>query len=144
MGNIKAAAGMAGIDRDCHYDWLAGDEAYQAKWDRLQAKIGDDLEQEAIRRAFKGVPRKRFYQGEPIIDPATGAQYIENEYSDRLLIRLLEARKADQYRRNIDLTSGGDQLRQTAERLLTDPKLRDKALALSDELLQLDDDGAAE
>jgi hypothetical protein len=56
------------------------------------------LEAEAIRRASGGLIRKKFTKsGAPIIDPETGEQYVEREYSDTLLALLLR-RHIPEYR----------------------------------------------
>lgn len=60
------------------------------------------LELEARRRACEGVERKKFHQGEPVIDPVTGKHYVEREYSDILLICLLKAHRPKKYRERFE------------------------------------------
>src|SRR5262245_47497044 len=52
-------------------------------------EAADHLQAEARRRAVDGVKKLKFYNGRPVIDPATGQQYYEHEYSDSLLMALL-------------------------------------------------------
>lgn len=89
---------LLGIPYPRYLDWVKHDalfrEALQhAREDRLHR-----LEQELYRRALRGVPRKKFNNGDPVIDPETGMQYVEYDYSDRLLELALRAEDPEKYR----------------------------------------------
>jgi hypothetical protein len=57
------------------------------------------LTDEAVRRARIGVRKYKFGKGgEPIVDPRTGEQYYELEYSDTLLLKLLTCHIPEVYR----------------------------------------------
>lgn len=107
-GNISAAATLAGINRTTFYRRRDDDEAFaKAVSDALETAC-DSLELEARRRALAGVPRKKFDKGLPIIDPDTGEQYVEREYSDTLMIFLLKGHRPEKYRENVRHEVGGD------------------------------------
>ncbi len=107
--NISAAARSAGVTRQYVYDVRSyknkdgaakqGDELkraqeFAAAWDDAIQESLDELEAEARRRAFNGLLRKKFTRGgEAIIDPETGAQYAEYEYSDTLMQFLLKVHR---------------------------------------------------
>ena len=75
--------------------------AFAKAWEEAMDVSCDLLEEEARRRAYEGLERKKFNRsGKPIKDPATRRQYVEREYSDTLLIFLLKAHRPDKYREN--------------------------------------------
>jgi hypothetical protein len=97
-GNITLAAKMAKIDRTQHYRWLA-DPDYAEQFQAAEEQAVEMLEKEARRRAIEGLKKKKFDKnGQPIIDPETGEQYVEHEYSDTLLIFLLKGARPEKYR----------------------------------------------
>lgn len=62
-------------------------EAEKHSIDQAKAR----LEDEVIRRAVDGLKRYKFTKsGAPIMDPRTGEQFYEMEYSETLLLRALE------------------------------------------------------
>jgi len=96
-GNIFRAAKDAGIDRTLHYVKWGNDPEYAKKFDDANKKFAHNMENEARRRAMDGVRRAKFYRGKPIIDPETGKQYFEHEYSDTLMIFLLKGELPEKY-----------------------------------------------
>jgi len=102
-GNISDACTAAQIHRSTAYHHQQTDEAFAAAWLTALDEGADALEAEAQRRAVSGLVRKKFTKdGDPIIDPATGKQYVEKEYSDTLLIFLLKGARPEKYRDRID------------------------------------------
>ncbi len=98
MGNVSAAAKLAGVGRRTHYDWLAADAAYATRFAEAVDEAADRLEAEARRRAVEGLVRYKFdKQGDPLKHPASGEAYFEREYSDTLLIFLLKGARPDKY-----------------------------------------------
>jgi transposase-like protein len=92
-----AAAAAIGAHRRTIIKWPDRDEEFKRRWNDAIEDGADTLEQEAIRRGRDGVDRPVFYQGEIV--------GYTKEYSDYLLIRLLEARRSAIYRaRNISVT----------------------------------------
>jgi hypothetical protein len=99
VGNITHAAEIVGVERTRHYDWLRSDPEYAEAFKKADEQAIEKLEQEARRRAVTGVRRKKFTgKGEPVIDPVTGEQYVEEEYSDTLLIFLMKGARPEKYK----------------------------------------------
>lgn len=97
-GNITEAARRAGIDRTSHYRWIQEPD-YADAFRAAEEQAVEMLEREARRRAIEGLRKKKFDRnGNPIIDPETGEQYVEHEYSDTLLIFLLKGARPEKYR----------------------------------------------
>jgi hypothetical protein len=98
-----AAAAAIGAHRRTIIKWPDRDEEFKRRWNDAIEEGADTLESEAIRRGRDGVDRPVFYQGRIV--------GYTKEYSDYLLIRLLEARRSAIHRaRNISVTpqEGGD------------------------------------
>lgn len=96
-GALRASARKAEIDLSLHYYWLSHVPGYAGRFQEAYEKSIEYLEIEARRRAVKGVSKAvGWYKGVP------GA--YEKQYSDRLLMFLLEANKPDKYRRRLDIT----------------------------------------
>ena len=108
-GNVKLSCQKAGVGRRTVYDRRDSDTAFaQQLADALQDAC-DVLNAEARRRGVEGVPRKKFTgKGEPVMDPETGQQYVEREYSDRLLEMLLKAKRPEKYRENITISGDAE------------------------------------
>jgi len=96
-GTITDAAKAASVQRTSHYDWLAQDPKYPALFEQAHEIFCDSLQAEAVRRGRDGVRRYKFHQGTPILDPVTGDFYCENDYSDPMLMKLLQANLPDKY-----------------------------------------------
>ncbi len=110
-GNITHAAVASDVGRRTHYEWLENDQVYAAAFVEAGDTAADYLEAEARRRAEEGVRRLKFYKGEPVINPETGKQYFEHEFSDTLLIFLLKGRRPDifseRYKHEVTGKDGG-------------------------------------
>lgn len=100
-GVILKACEAAQVDRTTVWIRRKNDPAFASRFE-TSLKVGALLlEAEAIRRAKDGLMRKKFTRdGTPIIDPATGEQYVEHEYSDMLLLAVLRRHFPEQYREN--------------------------------------------
>ena len=98
LGNITRAALAAKVARTKHYAWLK-DPTYAQAFAEAEEIAVEKLEIEARRRAVEGLKRKKFDRlGLPVMDPETGEQYFEHEYSDTLLIFLLKAARPEKYK----------------------------------------------
>lgn len=75
------------------YGWRQADAEFAAKWDEVVEAGTEELEEEARRRAFRGVDEPVFYQG----DECGSIR----KYSDTLLIFLLKGRRPEKYRENV-------------------------------------------
>lgn len=119
LGNVRFACETAEVSRPVVYALRATDEAFAADWDRALEESGDLLEQEARRRAERGVQRLKFHKGSPIMVPALGEDglplkgnddklvmvpYVEHEYSDTLMIFLLKGIRPEKYRDRQEIT----------------------------------------
>ena len=102
-----AAAKAARVNRQHTYDYRAADPIFAAEWEQALEEAADHLELEARRRAHDGLMRKKFDKGQPVMDPATGEQYVEMEYSDTLLIFLLKGARPEKYRERTEMELKG-------------------------------------
>lgn len=109
-GSASDACRLAGISRTATYDWRDEDAQFKADWEKAIDRSTDLLEEEARRRAYKGV-RKPVYQGGVLVG------HIQ-EYSDTLLICLLNANKPDKYVRRMKVS--GDKENPLAFRIDSD------------------------
>jgi hypothetical protein len=97
-GVVVKACEAAGIDRSNVWRRKQSDPEFAKAYEESLRTGALLLEAEAVRRASEGLVRKKFTKaGAPIIDPATGEQYVEHEYSDTLLALLLR-RHIPEYR----------------------------------------------
>jgi len=68
------------------------DELFSEDWAEAEMEAADALEAEARRRALDGVTRERW------VGPAESGHFVEEvQYSDTLLVRLLEANKPEKF-----------------------------------------------
>ena len=106
-GMIGRAADYARVDRGhvarCRRECSEFDELCKGAEKAFQ----ELAEREADRRGIKGLKRKKFYKGEPVIDPETRKQYVEREYSDSLLMFRLKAIDPEKYRESVKHEHGG-------------------------------------
>lgn len=77
--------------------WSKDNESFRRAFQKAKKQALRYLEEEARRRAVEGIRKKKFYKGEPIIDPVTGNQYEETEYSDAMLMFLLKCQLPEKY-----------------------------------------------
>ncbi len=106
-GVISRAATESKCSRRNHVRWLEEDGEYAIAFAEAHDEANDKLESEARRRAHDGLLRMKFYQGAAIIDPRTNQPYVEHEYSDTLLMFLLNGERPQKFKHNVDMTSGG-------------------------------------
>ncbi len=94
-GIVLDGCQAAGVSRETVDGWR-DDPYFLAAYRRAEHDANDQIRREIRRRAEVGVPRKRFTsRGQPILDPATGEQYVEHEYSDMLLKLRAQSRMAE-------------------------------------------------
>src|ERR1022692_2427202 len=98
--SIQKAARWANIHRQTHYDWLRKDATYPARFAEARERATQTLQDEAVRRAVEGVRRPVLYRGKQVY--IQGKPLFEIEYSDQLLIRLLEAYNPEKYGRRVE------------------------------------------
>ena len=107
-GVVREATKKAGVSYASPWLWCQ-DNALFAQLEATAKEIGADaLVKAAYQRAVDGLTRKKFTKdGTPIMDPATGQQYVEREYSDTLLMFLLKGALPKTYRENISAELSG-------------------------------------
>jgi hypothetical protein len=87
--SIQKAARYANVHRQTHYDWLAKDPSYPARFREAQERAGRTLEDEAVRRAKDGIEKPVLYKGRQVY--VDGEPLYEHQHSDTLLMFLLRA-----------------------------------------------------
>jgi len=118
-GAVTVASDAASIDRKMPSEWREKDAEFADAEQVALSNFADRLEKEAVRRAIKGVRKKKFTgKGEPVEDPETGEQYIEREYSDTLLIFMLKGARPDKYKYRLDVRVSKEE--QELDRRFTD------------------------
>lgn len=90
--SIRAACDAVEISRQTFFNWKKSDPDFQAAWNDAWDDGADLVEDEALRRAVEGV-EEPVYQGGVLV----GRKRV---YSDKLMERMLEARKPGLYGRN--------------------------------------------
>lgn len=94
-GSITDTCKKRGISRQTYYDWMKNDEVFSRIFKQeVRPMVTSLLEDEAYRRAVKGINKGIYYKGQKIA--------IEKEYSDSLLALLLRANAPDKYKQVID------------------------------------------
>lgn len=144
--SVSRACKAAGTSRRQHYVWLETDAEYLAAFERAKDEAAQQLEDEAVRRAYKGFDEPVVFQGEftypYLVDKKTGDWKRDEEgariqsakplcirkHSDALLQFLLKAWRPTKYRENWkgEISGpGGGPIGLTEERLgkLTDDQL---------------------
>lgn len=100
-GSITATCKARKISRQTFYDWQKSDPEFKRVFENeARPMITTLLEDEAYRRAMKGVPKGIYYKGEKVA--------IEHEYSDTLLTTLLRANCPERYKNVVDTTINGN------------------------------------
>jgi hypothetical protein len=89
-GNVTIAARQAKVGRTLVYETERADPAFKEAWLNALEEAADLLEEEARRRAYKGVKKPVFQGGECV-------GFIQ-EYSDTLLIFLLKGIRPKKFR----------------------------------------------
>lgn len=92
---VRAASALTGIARSNHYEWMRTDPEYAQLFEDAKAESVEMMEDEVQRRAYDGVPVKKFH-------PKTGRAYMELQKSDTLLMFYLKAAAPEKYRERYD------------------------------------------
>lgn len=99
-GNVQSACATIGIGRTTLYQWKERDPAFKTLMDAAGEDAADRLETEAWRRAHDGIDKPIYHNGDKID--------TIKEYSDTLLIFLLNGLRPQKYRRGMPGMEGGD------------------------------------
>jgi hypothetical protein len=98
--SVHEASRLAKVRSEAHYEWLREDPTYSGRFREARIWAAQTLEDEAVRRALEGVRRPLLYKGKQVY--LQGQAQYRLEYSDRLLLRLLEAFLPEKYGRRPD------------------------------------------
>jgi hypothetical protein len=98
-GNVSDACEAIGIGRTAAYKWKNDVESFAVEWDDVVDKHMDALEGEIYRRAFEGVDKGVYYEGELVV--------TEKVFSDSLAQFILKAHRPTKYRENSKIEIGG-------------------------------------
>ena len=99
-GNVSRSAAVAGVDRSTPARWRESDTRFAAQYAEAEVAAVELLEAEARRRAVEGVD-KPVYQGGQLVG-------VVREYSDTLLMFLLNGAAPEKYRRYNHQVTGKD------------------------------------
>jgi hypothetical protein len=119
--NVSRACSAVSIARQTAYNRYEEDKEFAEKWEQAVAVGICALEDEANRRAFEGVDKPVFYQGQrtgqwvdkdgkPTESKEGAVAFKPNvirEYSDTLAIFMLKAHKPEKYRERFEHTGAG-------------------------------------
>ena len=97
--SIINAARWAKINRTCHYAWLREDPTYPERYEAARKEAARTLEDEAVRRAHKGIRKAIRYKGKIVA--------YDVEYSDSLMLELLRAHNPERFRPPQRMEHGG-------------------------------------
>jgi len=107
-----------------HRLWYDSDDNYRAKFDEVEEAAFERTLRAIRKRGIEGVVRKKFHRGDPLLDPETGEQYEEREFSDSLLLAYAKLQRPDAFKEQQDLRvehSGGASLQVIMEEIHSDP-----------------------
>jgi hypothetical protein len=130
IGTVTAAALAAGIERKTAYRCRERSPDFARAWNSSLETFADHLEEVALERALRGVPKFKFHKGKPLPHPLlcqcghhkvdhnqgpcqqegcpctlfTNAPYSEQETSDVLLIFLLKGHRPEKYRDHLGMS----------------------------------------
>ena len=104
-GVLKKSAEVANIGRQTHYDWMAGDEDYRAKFRSLRYAVCQMIEDALVERLAFGWDEAVFNGGKLVgykkrFDNANAIAYLDRHDPDFIKGR----------QQNVDITSNGETL----------------------------------
>mgnify|MGYP001615427103 CR=1 len=97
---INASAQAVGLTRRTIYNWREKDKEFAREMDLVLKEAAGTLEDEAVRRARDGIEKDIYYKGEKI--------GVTKEYSDLLLMFLLNGNLPEKYKKQSELNIKGD------------------------------------
>lgn len=124
---VTAAARAIKVSRGYLYQVRAEEPDFAAEWDAAYAEGTETLEEEALRRATRGVRREDpvFFMGVQV------GKKIVTTYSDTLLLALLKKRDPEKWRERFEHTGkDGGAIEVTDPNAPTDAQRADRILAL--------------
>jgi hypothetical protein len=98
-GTLTAGCRAARVSPNTVYEWREMDDTFVLAEHQARNEFADQLEIEAVRRAWHGT-KKPVYQGGALVG------YVQ-EFSDGLLMFSLKALRPEKYRERFDVTTAG-------------------------------------
>jgi hypothetical protein len=95
VGTLTGGCRAARCSPNTVYAWRELDEEFGLRENQARAQFADQLEEEAVRRAWHGFLRPIYQQGQRV--------GFEPVYSDNLLWNLLKALRPEKYRDRLDM-----------------------------------------
>lgn len=109
---IKKAQRIAGVGRNQHWEWLANDPEYPARFERVRRVASYKMIREMDRRAFEGNRRPVLYKGAQveIKNPKTGQMepLWEVVFSDNLAMFLAKGALPETFRERTEQQIKGE------------------------------------
>jgi hypothetical protein len=99
-GSVTAAAKAAGIDKNLHYRRLESDAEYRKRFEALQDRVGQEIEDVLVDRAINGTKRQLHWRGKPM-RTRDGHLVYEVEYDNQLGVTLAKRFRPRLYREHI-------------------------------------------
>jgi hypothetical protein len=99
-GSVTTAVEVAGTSRTRVYELRKADPAFATAWEEAEEIAADRLEDEARRRALKGVPEPLVSAGRLVRDD-DGQPIMVQRYSDNLLLALIKAHRPPPRERSV-------------------------------------------
>lgn len=99
-GDVEAAAKAGGRTLRCFYQWRLADAEFLEEWEQAEREGTALLAREAQRRAIEGTRKYLYHMGKPVFVTNEAGQLVhayELNYSDTLLLALLNARDPERY-----------------------------------------------
>ena len=102
-GEIKKSAELVNIGRQTHYDWMAGDEDYRAKFRALRYAVCQMIEDALVERLAFGWEEPVFQQGDKVgvkrkFDNSAAIAYLDRHDPDFIAGK----------KQNVDVTSNNE------------------------------------
>ncbi len=92
--SIRTACLQAGVSRTSAYEHKIKFPDFGARWEEAEQMGLDHIEAGLLTRCTHGLPRKKFTKsGDPIMDPETGKQYVEVDFNETAVLKVLAAKR---------------------------------------------------
>jgi hypothetical protein len=99
-GSVTAAAKAAGIDKNMHYRRLETDAEYRKRFEALQDRVGQELEDLGVERVRDGFRRQLHWRGKPM-RTKDGHLVYETQFDTQLHLTMLKRFRPKLYREHV-------------------------------------------
>jgi hypothetical protein len=99
-GSVTAAAKAAGIDKNMHYRRLETDAEYRKRFEALQDRVGQELEDLGVERVRDGFKRQLHWRGKPM-KTKNGHLVYETQFDTQLHLTMLKRFRPKLYREHV-------------------------------------------